>query len=197
VDNTTVLATHLTEIIKGHIHELLTRQEVKALIDSTNETHPKVVEELVPKVMGIGDVQKILQNLLRERVSIRDMVTILEALADFAPRTRNVSLLTEYVRQALGRSICQPYINEQGEIRGFTLSSAIERGIADAITGTQQDSYLALDPSSARRILEQIKRTIEEQTFDGYPNLLTSSNLRLQVRRFMENVFSSLVVLSH
>ena len=98
VDNTTVLATHLTEVIKSNIHELLGRQEVKSLIDAIDETHPKVVEELIPKVMGVGEVQKVLQNLLRERVSIRDMVTILETLADYAPLTKNMSLLTEYVR---------------------------------------------------------------------------------------------------
>lgn len=197
VDPTTVLATHLTEVIKSEIHELLGRQEVKALIDSINESHPKVVEELLPKVMGVGEVQKVLQNLLRERVSIRDMVTILETLADFAPRTKNVCLLSEYVRQALGRSICQPFINEQGEMDVFTLSPSVERQLQDAVTITEQDSYLALEPSLARKILNGIQNTIQEKNFDGFPVLLVSSSVRPHLRRFVKPVLNNLVVLSH
>jgi flagellar biosynthesis protein FlhA len=197
VDNTTVLATHLTEVIKTHVYELLSRQEVKNLIDPLMESHSKVIEELIPKVMSIGEVQKILQNLLRERVSIRDMVTILETLADFAPRTKNIVLLTEYVRQALGRSICQPYVNEDGEIQVFVLSSEVERAFSDAITVTEQDSYLALEPSLARSLIERMQKTIQEKSFDGYPVLLTSSNIRLHVKRFVEHLLSNLVVLSH
>jgi flagellar biosynthesis protein FlhA len=197
VDNTTVLSTHLTEVIKTHIWELLGRQEVKSLIDPIADSHSKVVEELIPKIMSIGEVQKVLQNLLRERVSIRDMVTILETLADFAPRTKNVVLLTEYVRQALGRSICQPYIDEEAQIQVFTLSSAIEKAFTDAITATEQDSYLALEPALARNLLEKIQKTIQEKSFDGYPVLLASSNIRLHVRRFVEHLLGNLVVLSH
>jgi len=155
------------------------------------------VEELIRKIMSIGDVQKVLQNLLRERVSIRDMVSILETLADFAPRTKNIVLLTEYVRQALGRSICQPYVNEDGEMQVFVLSSAVEKALADAVTVTEQDSYLALEPALARNLLEKIKKTIQEKSFDGYPVLLASSSIRLHVRRFLEHLFGNLVVLSH
>ncbi|MFQ5738027.1 MAG: flagellar biosynthesis protein FlhA [Acidobacteriota bacterium] len=197
VDNTTVLATHLTEVIKSNIHELLGRQEVKALIDGVNETHPKVVEELIPKLMDIGEVQKILQNLLRERVSIRDLVTILETLADYAPMTKNVSLLTEYVRQALGRSICREYSSEEGRISVFTLAPSCEKIFEDALTVTEKDSYLALQPKTARTLLEKLKSTIEKGTFEGYPVLLTSTSIRLQVRRFIERVLPSLVVISH
>lgn len=197
VENTTVLATHLTETIKSVMHELLSRQEVKGLVDTVNQTHPNVVEELIPSVMSIGEVQKVLQNLLRERVSIRDMVTILETLADFAPRTKNTYLLTEYVRQALGRSICQPFISEQGEIRVLTLARELEAAFAGAVTVTELDNYLTLDPAQARVILAKIQRAIGERNFDGYPLLLVSTTIRQHVRRFVEHIVSNLVVLSH
>ena len=197
VDNTTVLATHLTEVIKSNIHELLGRQEVKSLIDSIDETHPKVVEELIPKVMSVGEVQKVLQNLLRERVSIRDMVTILETLADYAPLTKNMSLLTEYARQALGRAICQPYLSEDGELTVFTLSVELEKTLLDALSVNDQDSYLNLEPAAAQEVLNRIGKTVEENSFDGYPILLTSTNIRIHIRRLAERVLPSLVVLSY
>lgn len=197
VDNTTVLATHLTEVIKSNIHELLGRQEVKSLIDAIDETHPKVVEELIPKVMGVGEVQKVLQNLLRERVSIRDMVTILETLADYAPLTKNMSLLTEYVRQALGRAICQPYLGDEGELSVFTLSVELEKTLLDALSVNDQDSYLNLEPAAAQEVLNKIGKTVEENSFDGYPILLTSTNIRIHIRRLAERVLPNLVVLSY
>ncbi|MEJ2078257.1 MAG: flagellar biosynthesis protein FlhA [Acidobacteriota bacterium] len=197
VENTTVLSTHMTETIKGVLHELLSRQEVKGLIDGVNETHPKVVEELIPGVMTVGEIQKVLQNLLRERVSIRDMVTILDTLADFAPRTKNNTLLTEYVRQSLGRSICQPFVDESGEMKVMTFSRELEAIFSNAITVTELDNYLSLDPAQARSILTKLQKFVSEKTFDGYPILLVPSNIRLHVRRFIEHVLSNLVVLSH
>ena len=197
VENTTVMSTHLTETIKSVMHELLSRQEVKGLIDTVNETHPKVVEELIPSVMSVGEVQKILQNLLRERVSIRDMVTILETLADFAPRTKNTSLLTEYVRQALGRSICQSFVTDDGEIRVITFSRELETTFSTSVTVTEMDNYLALDPGQARTILNKIQKFVAEKAFDGYPVLLVPSHIRIHVRRFVEHVVGNLVVLSH
>ena len=197
VDNTTVLATHLTEVIKSNIHELLGRQEVNSLIDSVEETHPKVVEELIPKVMSIGEVQKVLQNLLRERVPIRDMVSILETLADYSPLTKNMSLLTEYVRQALGRAICQPYLGEDGELSVFTLSVDLEKTLLEALTVNDQDSYLNMDPTAAQEFLDRIGKTVEEKSFDGYPILLTSTNVRPHVRRLCERILPNLVVLSY
>ncbi len=197
VDNTTVLATHLTEVIKSNIHELLGRQEVNSLIDSVEETHPKVVEELIPKVMSIGEVQKVLQNLLRERVPIRDMVSILETLADYSPLTKNMSLLTEYVRQALGRAICQPYLGEDGELSVFTLSVDLEKTLLEALTVNDQDSYLNMDPTAAQEFLNRIGKTVEEKSFDGYPILLTSTNVRPHARRLSERILPNLVVLSY
>ncbi len=197
VDNTTVLATHLTEVIKSNIHELLGRQEVNSLIDSVEETHPKVVEELIPKVMSIGAVQKVLQNLLRERVPIRDMVTILETLADYSPLTKNMSLLTEYVRQSLGRAICQPHLGEDEDLSVFTLSVELEKTLLEALTVNDQDSYLNMDPTAAQDFLNRIGKTVEEKSFDGYPILLTSTNVRPHVRRLAERILPNLVVLSY
>jgi flagellar biosynthesis protein FlhA len=197
VENVTVLATHLTEVIKGSLHELLSRQDVKKLVDTLAETHPKVVEELIPAVMSLGEVQKVLQNLLRERVSIRDMVTVLETLADFATRTKNTALLTEYVRQALGRSICQPFVGKDGEIKVLTLSNQLEKTFAEAVTVTELDNYLTLEPNVAQSILEKMQRSILEKSSEGYPILLVSSNIRLHVRQFVEHLMNNLVVLSH
>ena len=197
VENTTVLSTHLTETIKSVLHELLSRQEVKSLIDGVNEAHPKVVEELIPAVMTVGEIQKVLQNLLRERVSIRDMVSILETLADFAPRTKNITLLTEYARQSLGRSICQSFVDGSGEMKVMTLSRDLETVFSNAVTVTELDNYLSLDPGQARSILMKMQKSVSEKTFEGYPILLVPSNIRLHVRRFVEHLLSNLVVLSH
>ena len=197
VDNTTVLATHLTEVIKSNIHELLGRQDVNKLVDQVNETHPKVIEELIPKILNLGQVQKVLQNLLRERVSIRDMVTILETLADYAPLTKNVALLTEYARQSLGRSICQSHINAQGELRVVTLSAALETIFSEAVTITEQHSFLALDPHKAGEILQAIQATTADAGFEGYPVLLTTTEIRFHVRQFLEHLLPNLTVVSH
>jgi flagellar biosynthesis protein FlhA len=197
VENTTVLSTHLAETIKNVMHELLGRQEVKILIDGINETHPKVIEELIPSVMSVGDVQKVLQNLLRERVSIRDIATILETLADFAPRTRNTSLLTEYVRQALGRSICQPFVSEKGELRVLTLARELENLFSNSVTVTELDNYLTLDPTQGRMVVAKLQKAVAEKSFDGYPVLLVTTTIRPHIRRFVEHLIPNLVVLSH
>jgi flagellar biosynthesis protein FlhA len=197
VDPTTVLATHVSEIIKSHAHELLGRQETKALLDTVAETHPKVVEELVPKVLSIGEVQKVLQNLLKERVSIRDAVTLFETLADFGSMTKNVNILTEYCRQALGRSICRQYQNEQNELVVFTISPEMEKGIADAIVHTEQGSYLALEPKLAKDFMQKIRRTIESSMGSRNPVVLCSANVRMYVRQLIERYLPSSAILSH
>jgi flagellar biosynthesis protein FlhA len=194
VDPTTVLATHLSEIIKSHAHELLGRQETKAMLDAVAETHPKVVEELK---LSLGEVQKVLQNLLRERVSVRDAVSIFEILADYASMTKNVSILTEYCRQALGRSICKQYQNDQNELIVFTISPEIEKGIADAIVHTEQGSYLALDPRLAKDFTQRIRRTIESTAAAKNPILLCSANVRTYVRQLIERYLPSSAILSH
>ena len=197
VDPTTVLATHLSEIIKSHAHELLGRQETKGLLDAVAETHPKVVEELVPKVLSIGEVQKVMQNLLKERVSIRDAVSIFETLADYGAMTKNFNILTEYCRQALGRSICRQYQNEANELMVFTVSPEIEKNISDAIVHTEQGSYLGLEPRLAKDIMQRIRRTVESGAGSKSPVLLCSANVRMYVRQLIERYLPAAAILSH
>jgi flagellar biosynthesis protein FlhA len=197
VDPTTVLATHLSEVIKSYAHELLGRQETKTLLDAVAETHPKVVEELVPKVLSIGEVQKVMQNLLKEQVSVRDAVTIFETLADYAPMTKNTNILTEYCRQALGRSICKQYQGDQNELMVFTVSPEIEKNIADAIVHTEQGSYLALEPRLAKDIMQRIKRTVESSPSGRNPVLLCAANVRMYLRQLIERYLPAATILSH
>ncbi len=197
VDPATVLATHLTEIIKSNAYELLGRQETKNLLDMVSETHPKVVEELVPKVLSVGDVQKVLQNLLKERVSIRDTVTILETLADYGAYTKNTALLTEYCRQTLGRSICKPYQTEDGELQVFTVSPEIEKNIQNAVVNAEQGSYLALEPEQAKDIMNRFRSVVETTGSIGNPIVLCSSNIRMYVRQLLERFLPNVAILSH
>ena len=197
VDPTTVLATHLSEIIKSHAHELLGRQETKGLLDAVAETHPKVVEELVPKVLSIGEVQKVLQSLLKERVSIRDAVSIFETLADYGAMTKNFNILTEYCRQTLGRSICRQYQNEANELMVFTVSPEIEKSISDAIVHTEQGSYLGLEPRLAKDIMQRMRRTVESGAGSKSPVLLCSANVRMYVRQLIERYLPAATILSH
>jgi flagellar biosynthesis protein FlhA len=197
VDPATVLATHLTEIIKSQAYELLGRQETKSLLDTVAKTHPKVVEDLVPKVMSIGDVQKVLQNLLKERVSIRDAVTVLETLADYGNYTKNVVALTEYCRQALGRSICKPYQTEEGDLPVFTISPDLEKSIGDGVIHSEQGSYLALEPRQAKDIMARFRRVVETAGSAGNPVILCSPNTRMHVRQLLERFLPNVAILSH
>ena len=197
VDPATVLATHLTEIIKTYAYELLGRQETKTLLDNVAETHPKVVEDLVPKILSIGEVQKVLQNLLRERVSIRDAVTILESLADYGSYTKNAVMLTEYCRQALGRTICKSYQNAEGELPVFTVSPDIEKNIADGVVHAEQGAYLALEPRQVKDIITRFRQTLENAGIAGNPVVLCSANVRMYVRQLLERFMPSAAILSH
>jgi flagellar biosynthesis protein FlhA len=197
VDPTTVLATHVTEIIRSHAYELLGRQETKGLLDTIAETHPKVIEELVPKVMSLGEVQKVFQNLLKERVSIRDAVSILETLADYGAYTKNINLLTEYCRQALGRGICKPYLNESHDLPLFTVAPDIEKTISDAIVQTEQGSYLALEPKLAKDIMARFRRALDAAGSAGNPVVLCSPAVRMYVRQLLERFLPNVAILSH
>jgi flagellar biosynthesis protein FlhA len=197
VDPATVLATHLTEIIKSQAYELLGRQETKTLLDTVSKTHPKVVEDLVPKILSIGEVQKVLQNLLKERVSIRDAVTILETLADFGSYTKNAAMLTEYCRQALGRSICRPYQTDDGDLPVFTVSPELEKSIADGVVHSDQLSYLALEPRQAKDIMARFRRTVETAGAAGSPVVLCSPTVRMYVRQLLERFLPNVAILSH
>ncbi|HBC91357.1 MAG TPA: flagellar biosynthesis protein FlhA [Pelotomaculum sp.] len=197
VDCSTVLVTHLTEIIKTNAHELLGRQEVKELLDMVKENNPVVVEELVPDLLSMGEVQKVLQNLLRERVSIRDLAGILEALADGARTSKDTDYLTECARQALGRTICRQYAGVDAKISVITLHPKLEQTLADSIEQTQLGSYPVLEPQVARQILNKLKESLESLTLRSLPPLvLCSSRVRLPFRRFTEKYLPNLAVLS-
>lgn len=197
VDPTTVMVTHLTETIKLHSHELLGRQEVKLIIEAVKEKYSAVVEELIPDLMTIGEVQKVLQNLLKEKVPIKDMVTILESLADNSRVTKDIELLTEYVRFAVGRTICSPLVDENGAITVVTLSPDIEEKIAGSIQKSMQGSFPAIDPDTTGRILGSIKNILESVYFyDNQPVILVSPKIRPAFRRLIEMVFPNITVLS-
>lgn len=197
VDPTTVMVTHLTETIKNHSYELLGRQEVKIIVDSVKEKYPTVVEELIPDLLTIGEVQKVLQNLLRERVSIKDMVTILESLADNSRSTKDIELLTEYVRFSLGRSICNSFIDENGAVVVVTLSQELESLIGGNIQKSMQGSFPSVDPETTNKILNSIKKVLDSVYFyENQPIILVSPKIRAPFRKLIEMVFQSVNVLS-
>ncbi len=198
VDLSTVVATHLSEIIRAHAHELLGRQEVQRLLDNLSRTNPKVVEELVPNLLPLGKVQKVLQNLLRERVSIRDLLTIVETLADYATVTKDPDVLTEYVRQNLARTIIRPYVTPENVLPVMTLEPKIEDLIAENVQQTEHGAFITLDPGVVQEIISAIKKKVEEFMAENYqPILLTSPMVRRHVRRIMERFTPLLMVISH
>jgi len=197
VDPTTVMVTHLTETIKSHAFELLGRQETKLLIDSVKEKYNTVVEELIPDLMTIGEVQKVLQSLLKEKVAIKDMVTILESLADNARITKDTEVLTEYVRFSLGRSICNGLIDENGIMTIITLSPEVETIVSSNIQKSLQGSFPAVDPDTTGKILNSIKSNINTIYFhNNQPVILVSPKIRPAFRRLIEMVFPTVSVLS-
>lgn len=197
VDPTTVMVTHLTETIKTHSYELLGRQEVKLIIDNIKEKYSAVVEELIPDLMTIGEIQKILQNLLREKVPIKDIVTILESLADNSRNTRDLELLTEYVRFALARTICNQIVDENKTINVITLSPNIEEIISSNIQKSVQGSFPTVDPETTTKILTSIRNTVDSVYFyNNQPVILVSPNIRAVFRKLIEMVFPHIMVIS-
>lgn len=198
VDLPTVMATHLTEIVRTHAHELLGRQEAAGLIDTFKKSHPKVVEELIPDLLPLGSVVRVMQNLLKEQISIRDLLTIFETLADEAPRTKDVDVLTESVRKALSRAITTKYTNDEGTIPVMTLHPSIEELIANSLLQTEQGVQLVMDPNSAHRIINDIARNVEgHPEIAGQPILLTSPTARRHIYRLTSRFIPQLIVLSH
>jgi flagellar biosynthesis protein FlhA len=197
VDPSSVMATHLTETIRRHARDLLGRQEVQALLDHLKPTHPSVVEALVPQLLPLGTVQKVLQYLLAEAVSIRDLATILEVLADVAPSVKDPILLTEYVRQALGRAICRGLASGDGILKVFTLSPELEQRLAEAIADGDQGRYLALEPRLAQRIIEALAAAVAKAPPDGTPVVLSAPVIRPHLRRLTERYLPHLAVLSY
>ena len=195
VDAISVLGTHLGEIIRSHAHELFSRQEAKKVLDRVAEENPKLVEDLVPKLLSLAVVQKVLQNLLRERVSIRDAGSILEALGEAAAVTKNTVLLTEYVRQTIRRMVVKPYLNAKGDLPAYFLDANLERAIEAAVEHSENMSHLNLAPQKIREILDLIQRTVG--TPDTAIVALTSSGSRYFLRQMAENSIRNLFVLAH
>jgi len=197
VDPPAIIATHMTEIIRAHLYELLSRQDVQTLIDNVKESHPVLVEELVPKLMSVGEIQKVLSNLLREGVSIRDLVTILETLADYSHTVRDTDALTEYVRQALRRAITKQYF-EDASNAVLTLDPDLEQRILSSVQHAEQGPYLAMEPSETRIIFDRLNEQMAKLTSMGVqPVILTSPMVRLYFKRLVEQAAPELVVLSY
>ncbi len=197
VDQTSVIATHLSELIRQHIHDLLTRAEVKRLLDSLSESQPKLVEELVPKLLSLGDVQKVLQQLLREQVSIRDLTAILETLVDTAAVSKNTVVLVEAARQALGRSLVRPLLGEDGKLRIATLDPALEEEMIRAFDPQSQvTAGTSVRNSLTSRLLRGLQRLLGDQGSAASPVLLCATPARFHLRRLLEPFLPRIVVLS-
>lgn len=198
VDPPSIIATHLTEIIRTHIAELLTRQDVQNLIENVKENHPVLVDELVPKLLGIGEIQKVLQNLLSEGISIRDLVTIFETLADHATTTRDTDVLTEYVRQSLKRAISNKYFPANEETSVVTLDPKIEQEIMGAVKQTEQGAYLTLDPERTRAIIEATQAEVSKlENLGKSAIVVTSPIVRMYYKKLTEEYLKDLIVVSY
>jgi flagellar biosynthesis protein FlhA len=195
VDPTTALSTHLSETIRTYLPDLLGRQQVKELVDRVAQTSPKLVEELVPKLVSLGDIQRVLRQLLRERVPIRDLTTILEAMADAATATKDPDAMVEAVRAGLGRAICRVYQSEKGDLPAISLSPGLEERLLQSIVRTEQGAVLALDPGEAQSIATRIARALESAV--AQPVLLCTPMLRPHLWRLFSRVLPQVGVLSH
>jgi flagellar biosynthesis protein FlhA len=195
VDAVTVISTHISEFARRYAHELFSRHDLKRMLDRVSLDHPKLVEDLVPKLLSLAVVQRVFQNLLRERVPVRDLVLILDALAEAAVTTRNQILLTEYVRQTIRRALVKPYLNKAGQLPAFFLDAALERMVETAVEHGEHTSHLAAPPETIHNLVKRVTNTI------GKPEapvvLITGSVPRFFVRQILETSAPNLVVLSH
>ncbi|MEK3684521.1 flagellar biosynthesis protein FlhA [Paenibacillus sp. LMG 31459] len=198
VDPPSVVATHLTELIKRHGHELLGRQETKQLVDNLRENYPVLVDELIPSILAVGDIQKVLGKLLREKISIRDLVTIFETLADYGTYTKDPDVLTEYVRQSLSRQITQQFSQSGETLRVITVGPTLEKKITESVQQTEQGSYLALDPVSTQTVYQRLTEQINRLLQSGQqPIVLTSPTIRMYLRQVIERTMQDIPVLSY
>jgi flagellar biosynthesis protein FlhA len=198
VDLPSVITTHISEVVRRDGYEFLGRQEVQRLLDKVSETNPKVVEELVPSLLSLGAVQKILQNLIREQVSIRDMLTILETLADYAPMSKDTDLLTEYARQRLSRSLTKPFLDKNRVLRVLSVSTALEEAVATGINQSEYGSFLALDPRQANSIIGAVKKSVEKASVKlEQPVMICSTTVRRHLKKLCERFQIPLTVLSY
>ena len=198
VDPPSIIATHLTEIIRQHIAELLTRQDVQNLVNNLKETNPSLVDELIPKLLGLGEVQKVLQNLLKEGISIRDLLTIFETLADYAPSTRDTDILTEYVRQSLKRAISNKFFPPNETTSVVTLDPKIEQEIMASVKQTENGAYLTLDPERTKAIIKSVETEIAKlENLGKNPIIITSPIVRMYFKRLTEDYVKDLIVVSY
>ena len=198
VEASAVIATHLMEIIKNNASNIVSRQDTKSLLDNIKKENSTVVDEVIPQI-SVGAVQKVLQNLLVEKIPIRDMITILETLADFIPVTRDVSILTEYVRQALSQTITQLFKAEDGKIHALTLDPRDEQLIDESVKeAAKVGGTMSLPPETMQKIINKLSEKIEEMISKGYsPIVITSPGIRMHFRSLVESVFPGLIVLSY
>ena len=198
VDPPSIIATHLTEVIRRHLDELLTRQDVQNLINNIQEQNQTLVNELVPKLLSVGEIQKVLQNLLREGVSIRDLVTIFETLADYAPTTHDTDVLTEYVRQALKRAISTKYFPKNEKNSVVTLDPKVEQEIMASVKTTEQGSYISYDPDKAQKLMDSVKTEVEKlESMGRNPIVITSPIVRMYFKKMTRDYFPDLIVISY
>lgn len=198
VDPPSIIATHLTEVIRGHISELLTRQDVSNLINNIKESNGALVEELTPKLLGIGEIQKVLQNLLKEGISIRDLLTIFETLADHAATSRDTDVLTEYVRQSLKRAISNKYFPANETTSVVTLDPKVEQEIMGSVKQTEQGAYLTLDPEKTKSIMASVETEITKlENIGKNPIVITSPIVRMYFKKLTEDYFKDLIVVSY
>ena len=198
VDPPSIIATHLTEVIRNHLDELLTRQDVQNLINNVQEANTTLIGELVPKLLSVGEIQKVLQNLLKEGISIRDLITIFETLADYAPTTRDTDLLTEYVRQSLKRAISSKYFPATEMTSVVTLDPKIEQEIMGAVKQTEQGAYLTLDPETIQGIVQSVKEEVSKlENLGKNPIIITSPIVRMYFKKLTSDYFRDLIVISY
>src|SRR6185312_13273610 len=198
VDRESVIVTHLTETIRAHAGEMLTRQDTRQLLDQLKETNAAVVEEVIPDVLSLGELQRVLQSLLKEGVSIRDLGTIVESVGDKARVTRDPALLAEYARQALGRAITAPHLDGERRLRAIALDPSVEQEVSDSIAQTADGEYLVMEPSRAQQLVSQLKAQVEGALASGSrPVLLCSARVRRHLRRLCEQALPQLPVCSY
>ena len=198
VDPPSIIATHLTEVIRNHLDELLTRQDVQNLINNVQEANSTLIAELVPKLMSVGEIQKVLQNLLREGISIRDLITVFETLADYAPTTRDTDVLTEYARQNLKRAISSKYFPANEMTSVVTLDPKIEQEIMASVKQTEQGAYLTLDPDTKQAIMDSLQEEIVKlEDLGKNPIVITSPIVRMYFKKLTEEYFRDLIVVSY
>ncbi|HEX4350949.1 MAG TPA: flagellar biosynthesis protein FlhA, partial [Verrucomicrobiae bacterium] len=198
VDAPSVLITHLSETVRRHCHEILTRQDVQSLLDNLKQTHPAVVNELIPGQLNMGQIQRILQNLLAEGISIRNLAGILEKVGDYAAFTKNPDELSEHARRALGPQLSRPFQGENGSVRAITMDPKLEAQLTQGVRQSASEVALVIEPRLARHVIESLSRFIQQMMAAGQqPVVLCAPTLRLAFRRFFENTFNDLAVLSY